>query len=69
MFDMGFFAKLQGGGMAEDRRVECRIPVGAIDPDTIEGLEDLNAAIAAFDAGNCEYSDHVHVAEWEECEW
>ena len=56
--------------MAEngDREVKCRIPVGAIDPDTIECLADLDAAIAAYDAGTLEYPDHVHVAEWEECD-
>lgn len=48
---------------------ECRIPRGAIDPDTIECLEDLDAAIAAFDAANLEYPDRIHVAEWEACEW
>ena len=47
---------------------ECRIPKGAIGPDTIECLEDLDVAIAAFDAANLEYPDRVHVAEWEECE-
>ena len=55
--------------MAEGGCGECRIPVGAIDPKTIESLEDLDPAIAAFDAVNCEYPDHIHVAEWEECEW
>lgn len=55
--------------MAEDGCRECRILVGAIDPETIECLEDLDAAIAAFAAVNCEYPDHIHVAEWKECEW